>query len=116
MGILDDLRPTVRKTRPTDVVLEADTLRIRWDDGGEHQVPLLFLRARCPCAGCVDEWTGKRLLNVTTLRPDVRPVSMTEVGRYALQLDWSDGHATGIYSWDLLHRLAQEQAAARGRP
>ncbi len=83
-------------------------MRIAWDDGVTHHTPLLMLRARCPCAGCVDEWTGKRLLNVTTIRPDVRPVSVTEVGRYAVQLGWSDGHQTGIYSWDLLRRLSEE--------
>ena len=45
---------------------------------------------------------------MTTLRTDVRPLSLTEVGRYAVQIGWSDGHQTGIYSWDLLRRLAEE--------
>ncbi len=110
MSILDDLQPAVRRPRPTEVAVEGADLRIVWDDGRTHVTPLLMLRARCPCAGCVDEWTGKRLLNVTTLRTDVRPMTLTEVGRYAVQVGWSDGHQTGIYSWDLLRRLAEEHA------
>ena len=98
MGFLDDLRPATARPRPTEISVQADT-------------PLLFLRARCPCAGCVDEWSGKRLLNVTTLRADIRPETLTEVGRYAVQVGWSDGHQTGIYSWELLRRLAEEHAA-----
>jgi DUF971 family protein len=110
VSILDDLQPAARRPRPTAIAVEGADLRIDWDDGATHRPPLLMLRARCPCAGCVDEWTGKRLLNVTTLRPDVRPASMTEVGRYAVQVGWSDGHQTGIYSWDLLRRLCEEHA------
>jgi DUF971 family protein len=110
VSILDDLQPAIRRPRPTEVSLEGADLRIAWDDGVSHLTPLVMLRARCPCAGCVDEWTGKRLLNVTTIKPDVRPLALTEVGRYAVQVGWSDGHQTGIYSWDLLRRLAEEHA------
>lgn len=110
MGLLDDIKPQQKKVRPLEVALEGDVIRIAWDDGGEHKLPLLLLRSRCPCAGCVDEWTGKRLLNVTTIRPDVRPAAMSEVGRYAVQVRWSDGHDTGIYTWDLLRALAEEHA------
>ncbi len=111
MGLLDDIAPAPKKPRPTEVALDGDALRVAWDDGTLHRLPLVFLRTRCPCAGCVDEWTGKRLLNVTTIKPDVRPVALTPVGRYALQVGWSDGHDTGIYSWDLFLKLAAELAA-----
>ncbi len=116
MGILDDIRPAGKKVRPSELALQGDQLRIAWDSGRTDLLPLLMLRAKCPCAGCVDEWTGKRLLNVTTLRTDVRPVSMSEVGRYAVQIGWSDGHQTGIYSWDLLLRLADEHASGTAAP
>ena len=116
MGLLDDLKPAIRKPRPVDIALETAALRVTWDDGTIDHLPHLFLRTRCPCAGCVDEWTGKRLLNVTTIRPDVHPTSITEVGRYAMQVGWSDGHATGIYSWDLLLELAKEHRKEAPKP
>jgi len=110
MGILDQIQPAAAKPRPTQLSVEGSDLALQWDDGSSHRLPLVLLRSRCPCAGCVDEWTGRRLLNVTTIRPDVHPVGMEPVGRYAVQFDWSDGHRTGIYSWDLLRRIAAEPA------
>ncbi len=115
MGILDELGPAEKKVRPTAVGTDGSGLVLAWDDGRRDVLPMLLVRARCPCAGCVDEWSGKRLLNVTKLAPDVRAVKLGEVGRYALQISWSDGHESGIYSWDFLRRLADEQARGAER-
>lgn len=108
MGILDDLRPAPKKARPTELAVRDERLVVRWDDGKEDRLPLRFLRQRCPCAGCVDENTGKRTLDPESVPVDVRPLGMSEVGRYAIQVDWSDGHSSGIYSWELLRSLANE--------
>jgi DUF971 family protein len=79
-------------------------LEVVWSDGRIHQIPLWTLRCECPCAGCVDEFTGERILNVEAIPDDVAPTSIEFSGNYALKIKWSDGHATGLYTW---RRLAQ---------
>ena len=68
-----------------------------------------FLRINCPCAGCVDEMTGERILKPDMVRADVYPMAIHYVGRYALQFVWSDGHETGIYPFEYLRQLDAEQ-------
>ena len=63
------------------------------------------LRLACACARCVDEWTGERRLDAASVPDDVRPIKIQPVGRYAIQIDWSDGHSTGIYSFRQLRAL-----------
>jgi ATP-binding protein involved in chromosome partitioning len=64
------------------------------------------LRIACPCAACVDETTGRRRLDPARIPEDVHARAIRPVGRYAVHIEWSDGHTTGIYSFDLLRRLA----------
>lgn len=82
-----------------------DAVRILWRDGHESVYENLFLRVSCPCAGCVNEWTGERTVNPATIPPGIRPTSWHLVGQYALSIAFSDGHGTGIYSFDLLREL-----------
>jgi DUF971 family protein len=82
-------------------------LGIAWDDGHESVYEVRHLRLACPCASCVHEWTGQSLLDKRAVALDVRPSEIKPVGRYALQFFWSDGHATGIYSYDLLRKLCE---------
>src|SRR5262245_18503180 len=82
-----------------------DTLRIRWSDGVESLYGVRGLRLACRCAHCVEEMTGRPLLDATGVPADVRPVRIRSVGRYALQFDWSDGHDTGIYTFEYLRQL-----------
>jgi len=84
-------------------------LRILWGDGEESFYEPRTLRLRCPCAGCVDEQTGQRILVPAMVPDDVYPTAIHYVGRYALQFMWSDGHSTGIYPFDYLRRLADEE-------
>ena len=80
-------------------------LRIRWDDGVTSEYVPLYLRLLCPCAGCVDEMTGIRTLAPERLDQSVYPTAIHYVGRYALQLVWSDGHETGFYTFEYLREL-----------
>lgn len=80
-------------------------LRIRWKDGHASEYEPRSLRLACPCAGCVDEMTGERMLTPEMVDPGVYPERIQYVGRYALQFFWSDGHETGIYPFDYLRRL-----------
>lgn len=63
------------------------------------------LRCECACAVCVDERTGMRILDLATVPRDIGIGSMELVGNYAIQFRFSDGHDTGIYSWDRLDTL-----------
>jgi DUF971 family protein len=56
---------------------------------------------------CVDEWTGKRKFVSLLLPPDFRPLEINPVGNYAIQISWSDGHTTGVYSFRRLQELAK---------
>jgi DUF971 family protein len=78
------------------------TLILRWADGTATTYRAYDLRAACPCAECVDEFTGKRLLDPARVDPEVAAAGWNRVGRYALQIQWSDGHDTGIYTYERL--------------
>jgi ATP-binding protein involved in chromosome partitioning len=81
-------------------------LRLDWTDGATTRLPYFDLRMACPCAQCVDEHTGARTLRPESVPLDVRVTGADPIGQYALRLRWSDGHQTGIYSFDLLHKLS----------
>jgi DUF971 family protein len=80
-----------------------DGILIEWDTTGhEGWYPALPLRLGCPCAACVDEMSGRAVLDPAQVPPDVRPVSLALVGAYGLKVTWSDGHDTGIYTFERL--------------
>lgn len=81
-------------------------LRIRWADGEASEYPPRYLRLCCPCAGCVEEMSGRPLLDPAAVPDDVHPREIRYVGDYALRFAWSDGHATGIYPFDYLREIA----------
>ncbi|HVP31146.1 MAG TPA: DUF971 domain-containing protein [Myxococcota bacterium] len=81
------------------------TLAIGWADGHESRYDVRALRLACGCASCVDEWSGEDRLDPRAVPEDVRPTKLQPVGRYAIQIEWSDGHATGIYPFARLRAL-----------
>ena len=80
-------------------------LAIRWADGRESVYPVRELRLACGCAACVDEWSGEGRLDPSSVPEDVRPLRIAPVGRYGIQIHWSDGHETGIYPFRRLREL-----------
>lgn len=78
---------------------------ITWEDGHRSLYPYPFLRLNCPCAGCRDEWSGKRLIALDKIPADIKALEMASVGRYAVRFRWSDRHETGIYGYDFLRGL-----------
>lgn len=79
-----------------------------FDDGSRAVFRLWDLRLACPCALCVDENSGERLLDPNTVPEDISIETIQSVGRYAVGILWSDGHRTGIYPYDLLKRLSKD--------
>ena len=79
---------------------------IEWNDGSLGVYPSRELRLACPCATCVDEWSGQKIIDSKNVPSDIRPVALNSIGRYALQVQWSDGHATGLYSFEFLRKFS----------
>lgn len=78
-----------------------------WGDGIVYRVPFKRLRVECPCATCVNEITGERMLDPATIPETIAPVKMGYTGNYALKIEWTDGHSTGLYTWDFLAEIAR---------
>ena len=81
------------------------TLGITWTDGKQSKLDVVELRRRCPCATCIDEWTHEPLLKPNQIPESIRPLKVESVGQYALTIHFSDGHKTGIYTFNSLHQL-----------
>jgi DUF971 family protein len=94
--------------RPTGLEQDgADTLLVSWSHGHEGRHGVRDLRLACKCAECVDEWSGEKRLDEASIPADVHPDTIEPVGLYGLQIQWSDGHNTGIYTWETLAELCQ---------
>jgi len=95
--------------KPQDIQVIGEELAIKWDDGSETFVPLETMRRRCPCASCQGEtdvlgnvYTGpERALSANSWKL----ARLNNVGGYAVNPVWADGHDTGIFSFEYLRRL-----------
>ena len=92
-------------------ILDKAEIKIRWKDGVTTAMPAREVRLLCPCATCVEEMTGRRILNPATVPADVRAARAELVGRYAVQIFWSDGHNTGIYDFKSLREWGEGAAS-----
>jgi ATP-binding protein involved in chromosome partitioning len=90
---------------------DARTISILWEDGQTHHIDVRDLRLACRCAVCVEEMTGKPLLDPANVRQDVAPRTVSSVGNYALTVNWNDGHSSGIYAFSALRGLGEHAAA-----
>lgn len=81
------------------------TFSIKWDDGRVQDFRLCDLQRHCPCASCIDEVTGKRLLDPQMVSDDVRAIIIRSVGRYGLKVQFTSGCSHGIYSFDRLRQM-----------
>jgi DUF971 family protein len=93
---------------PKELRQEGNTgLVITWADGRVCNYSAPDLRRACPCAQCVNEWTGQRMLEPKNVSEDLTISDVSIVGRYALNFRWSDGHDTGIYSFQYLREVCE---------
>lgn len=101
------------QTTPTRLNLKRDEkLEIDWQDGRKSVYGISYLRAMCPCAQCKaqreEQRQRKSLLRVLPgdrSRP-LSALSAERVGNYALRIDWSDQHGSGIYSFEYLRQIS----------
>ena len=102
----NDLRPTALKR-------EGDGLKIAWSDGVSTFVTWRHLRKNCPCASCIEERAAPpdpfRVLSPQEAAAGPpAPVSMRPIGHYAYQINWNDGHSSGIYPIEQLRKMSDE--------
>lgn len=91
-------------------VVIGNELALAWGDGGETFINLKKLREACPCAVCQGEPDAMGFVVKPTVihtERSFKMLRMQQIGGYALQLTWADGHSTGIYAFDLLRLLGQ---------
>ncbi len=94
--------------------IDSTTLGITWSDSHESVYPVKLLRENCPCANCIDEWSGEIKIVPGSIPDTIRPVKVNSVGLYAIKFAWNDGHDTGLYSHGLLRKLCQCQDCKNG--
>jgi DUF971 family protein len=96
---------------PTEIILHdrSQVLEISYADGKTFRLPSEFLRVHSPSAEVRGHGPGQEVLQVG--KKDVKILGVDPVGQYAIQLRFSDGHDTGIYSWDLLYTYGERQDA-----
>lgn len=86
-------------------------VRFTWSDGLESVLSIHDLRVGCPCAFCVNEVTGERMLDPATVQAGIGLKDMQPVGNYAYRLLFDDGHHTGLYTLDELRERCLEAVA-----
>ena len=88
-----------------------NSLSILWEDGHHDDFDVRDLRLACHCSLCIEEMSGRKLLDPKSLRSDVNPQRIVNKGTYAIQFDWSDGYNIGIYTFKDLRALGECAAA-----
>ncbi|MEM7781927.1 MAG: DUF971 domain-containing protein [Planctomycetota bacterium] len=95
-------------------------LIVRWEDGVEHKIPIRFLRDHCCCAKCTREKEPNDLASESasgqlpvlslaqTMPLDID--KMVPAGNYAYNIQFSDGHSSGIYTFEFLRYLGERQS------
>lgn len=100
--------------KPVQIKVEdKNNLFIKWDDDSVTLLSLKYLRDQCPCASCKGETILLRTYRPpkpAVLSPEMYKIkNIKVVGGYAIQISWKDGHDTGIYSWDYIKQLENDQ-------
>ena len=106
MAGLDENTPT-----PTDIIVHRDrkTLEVAFDDGSRFELPFEFLRVYSPSAEVRGHGPGQETLQQG--KRDVDIVDLAPVGNYAIKPFFSDGHESGLYTWEYLYQLGSQQDA-----
>jgi len=102
---------------PYEIVgLLRSTISFDWPDGHKTVYPARELRLRCRCAACIEEMSGRPLLDAASVSENVRAQRIDLVGQYAIQIGWTDGHDSGIYNFRDLRANCPCAACTAERP
>ncbi len=89
--------------------VSSDELGICWPDERISTLSARDLRLACPCASCVDEWSGEALLQAAGVPGDITFSEIRSVGRYAINPSFSDGHKSGIFHFATIRKLVERK-------
>lgn len=108
---MTQFKQTERSPIPTELTVhqQSRTLEVAFDDGARFVLPFELLRVYSPSAEVRGHGPGQEVLQ--TGKRNVTITALDPVGNYAVQPRFSDGHDTGMYSWDYLYWLGTHQAA-----
>jgi len=106
------MRRVAADNRPR-ITARPGAVDVTWPDGSTTSLVNRVVRASCRCAQCVDEYTGAKLLDDASIPPNLEVESLQPLGNYAVSIVWSDGHGSGIYSWDGLRALSHADGLPR---
>jgi DUF971 family protein len=119
--------PLDSRKKPANVKVHVSTgagVDVTWSDGHVSHYDFVYLRDLCPCALCDDERKKKAGLAgpsgagaagavLPMFKPKPKARAAAAVGNYAIQFEFTDGHSTGIYSFDYLRTICPCEACAR---
>jgi DUF971 family protein len=107
MSFWDSVKPAKKTPIAVTVTVTPDQkgLTVTWDDGHIATLSGQTLRQSCPCAECIEEFTGRRVLDPAKISADTKILEASPVGNYALSFVFSDAHRTGIFNWGYLRQL-----------
>jgi DUF971 family protein len=117
--------PIDLRKRPVSVKVNVSTgegVEVTWSDGHSSRYDFPYLRDHCPCALCNEERAKRERLGASSktggavlpmFKPRVKAKAATAVGSYAIQIEFTDGHATGIFSFEHLREICPCEACQR---
>jgi ATP-binding protein involved in chromosome partitioning len=113
---IEEMKKTGNMLEPENVAFSPKgELIIRWPDGHNSVHTPFHLRTNCRCAVCVDENSGRKTLDDSSVPLDIQMQGVNPVGRYAIAIGFSDGHNTGIYTFKRLRQLCECEECSAGR-
>ncbi|MCP4783839.1 MAG: DUF971 domain-containing protein [Fuerstiella sp.] len=92
------------------VLKDAGILELVWTDDDVSRIPFRTIRQNCRCAACVDEFTGRQILDKDNVSESIHPEDVSLTGNYALKFRWSDSHDSGLFTWVHLRSISQKLA------
>lgn len=92
---------------PVEIGFDDHHVLMKWKNEHQSKFNSRKLRFLCPCASCVSEVTGKRMIKLEDVSDHLHPTGFRPMGRYGVQISWSDGHATGIYTFNYLKEVEE---------
>lgn len=101
------------RTEPLEIIgLLRSQIVFKWADGHETTISARDLRLRCRCAQCIEESTGRPLLNAESVSPRIRAKGIELVGQYGISIEWTEASCANIYSFRDIRALCSCAACA----
>jgi len=113
---VEDQHDSIAQFQPKDMLMSKEgNLLITWPDNHKSVFTPYNLRLNCPCANCIDEDTGKKILDIKSIPLDIKIKGVNPVGRYGLAIAFSDGHSTGIYIFERLKEICECDSCSKDK-